>query len=74
MNAISVECYSGYKGEQLPRRFTLGDHAFEVVAVEDQWYSPSAEFFKARADDGNNYILRHDNEKDCWTLEAFSRR
>jgi hypothetical protein len=74
MNKISVECYAGYKGEQSPRRFTLGAHAFDVVEMEDQWYGPSAQFFKARADDGNSYILRYDNEQDCWTLEAFRRR
>jgi hypothetical protein len=36
----------------------------------DQWYGPDATFFKVRADDGNQYILRKAAD-DEWTLEAF---
>ena len=71
MSEIKVECYAGYKGDQRPQRFILGDRAFEVKAVEDQWYGPSAQYFRVQADDGNIYILRHDEEKDFWTLDAF---
>lgn len=68
-----VECYAGYKGEQYPRRFTLRDLTLEVEEIEDQWYSPSSQYFRVRAGDGNIYVLRHDQEKDFWTLDAFRR-
>jgi hypothetical protein len=74
MSEIKVECYAGYKGEQYPRRFFLGKQILEIKEVEDQWYSPSSQYFRVRAGDGNVYILRHDQEQDCWRLDAFRRK
>ena len=73
MNAIQVECYAGYKADQRPLRFTMGDQKLEVSEVEDQWYSPTSRHFRVRASDGNVYILRHDEEQDRWSLDAFRR-
>ena len=74
MSEIKVDCYAGYKGEQYPQRFTLRERILEVEEVEDQWYSPSSQYFRVRASDGNIYILRHDQEPDRWGLDAFRRR
>ena len=71
MPEITVESYSGYKVNQRPVRFTLGKQTLEVVSVEDQWYSPDCVYFRVRADDGNVYVLRHDEETDRWSLHAF---
>ncbi len=73
MNVIHVESYSGYRADQRPSRFVLGNRVYSVERVEDQWYSPSAIYFRVCADDGNIYVLRHDEECDVWTLEAFRR-
>lgn len=73
MSDVKVECYSGYKGEERPQRFRLGAQMLEVVTIEDQWYGPSAQFFRVLAGDGNLYILRHDQELQRWTLNAFRR-
>jgi hypothetical protein len=73
MNEIKVECYAGYISDQRPLRFILGERILEVKEVEDQWYSPSSRHFKVRASDGNVYILRHDEEQDRWSLDAFRR-
>jgi len=73
MSEIRVECYAGHKADQRPLRFTLGDQILEVRDIEDQWYSPSACYFKVRANDGNLYILRHNEEEDRWTLDAFRK-
>jgi len=73
MSSIRVECYSGYRGEERPVRFTLGEHTLEVQGIEDQWYSPGATYFRLVADDGNIYILRHDEIADIWTLEGYRR-
>ncbi len=70
---IKVECYAGYKAEQRPVRFTLGKQVLEVVEVDDQWYSPSSRYFRVQASDGNIYILRYDEDEDCWSLDAFRR-
>lgn len=71
MNEIQVECYAGYRADQRPLRFTLGGRVYQVEEVDDQWYSPSAMYFRVRTDDGNIYVLRHDEVHDTWTLDAF---
>ena len=71
MSEIRVECYAGYRADQRPLRFILRGRVFEVELVEDQWYAPAAIYFRVRADDGNFYVLRHDEVQDAWTLDAF---
>jgi hypothetical protein len=73
MSELKVESYAGYKGDQYPRRFMLGEKILEVDEVEDQWYSPSSQYFRVRAGDGNIYVLRHDQELQHWSLESFRR-
>jgi hypothetical protein len=70
---VDVVCCSGYKGDQRPVRFRLGDQDHFVEAVLDQWYGPDDVFFKVQAEDGNIYILRHPaSEPDGgWSLESF---
>ncbi len=71
MLTLDVDCYAGYRADERPLRFTLRGRTFAVVAVDDRWYEPEAIYFRVRADDGNLYILRHDEAKDLWTLDAF---
>jgi hypothetical protein len=71
MSEIRVECYAGYRADQRPLRFLLCGRLFEIREVEDQWYSPGAIYFRVRAEDGNFYVLRHDEIQDVWTLDAF---
>ena len=72
---IRVECYSGYKADERPLRFYLGEKGYTVSEIIDQWYDPLAIYFRVRADDGNQYILRHTDkgQEDIWTLESFTR-
>lgn len=69
--AVTVECYAGQRADERPLRFTLSGRKYEVTEVDDQWYSPGAKYFRLRADDGNLYVLRHDERQDVWTLEGF---
>lgn len=64
--AVRVECYSGYRGEEAPRRFFPGDRTVEVVEVLDRWLTPDHRYFKVRGDDGDVHVLRHDPEADVW--------
>jgi hypothetical protein len=68
---IRVECHAGYRADERPLRFVLRGRLFEVSEVEDRWYSPGATYFRVRAEDGNFYVLRHDEGMDVWTLDAF---
>lgn len=70
-SAVTVECYAGHQADERPVRFTLSGRQYEVAEVDDQWYSPDAKYFRVRADDGNLYVLRHNEREDVWTLEGF---
>jgi hypothetical protein len=37
---ISVECYAGYRGEEEPRAFKLGERRFAVLEILDRWLAP----------------------------------
>jgi len=69
-----VVCYSGYRGDERPVRFRLSGQDYFVEELLDQWYGPDDVFYKVRADDGNLYILRHNEREDEWSLESFRRR
>ena len=71
MKRVSVECYAGYRAVERPMRLTLGEQTLEIAEVEDRWYSPGAVYFRVKAEDGNFYILRHDEGMDSWTLDGF---
>ena len=43
---IHVDEYSGHTVNQRPRSFALDDQLYEIAAVLDQWYEPSAMYFK----------------------------
>lgn len=72
---IRVTTYSGYKADERPLQFELGERNYSVLEILDRWYSPSGDYFRVRADDGNVYILRHDwaGDESLWTLEGFRR-
>jgi hypothetical protein len=71
MSQMHVECYAGHKADERPLRFVLRGRQFEVHELDGQWYSPDATYFRVRADDGNFYVLRHDEAQDFWTLDGF---
>jgi uncharacterized protein (UPF0128 family) len=71
---IKVESYSGYRADERPVRFVMSGRTYEVIEVEDRWYSPQAMYFRVVASDGNRYVLCHDEELDLWSLEAFRAR
>ncbi len=70
---LRVECHAGYRADERPRRFFIGDRPVEVVAVLDSWIGPDHRYFKLRGDDGDVYILRHDTSADRWQLTMFER-
>jgi hypothetical protein len=71
---IRVQCYAGHRGEEEPRTFDLGDRRLEVMEIIDRWHAPDHRYFKVQADDGNVYILRHDEGAGEWEMTSFTRR
>jgi len=72
VDALRVECYSGYRGEETPRRFEEGERRVEVTHVLDRWLAPDHRYFKCRGSDESVYILRYDVDGDCWELTLFA--
>lgn len=71
---VRVECYAGYRGEETPRRFALGERRVEVASILDSWLAPDHRYFKLSAKDGGLYILRHDIVHQRWELTLFDAR
>lgn len=70
---VQAECYAGRKADERPVRFQLDDHEYMIEEVLDSWHGPEHVFFKVRADDGNDYILRHQTSvpDGDWELVSF---
>ena len=68
---VRVSCHAGYRGEETPVAFRLGERTVTVEEVLDRWLSPDHRYFKIRGDDRSIYILRHDSEKWVWELVFF---
>ncbi len=64
---VRVETHSGYKADEYPKRFWIGDSALDVVEVEDRWYSPGCSYFRVFAGDAARYLLRRDEKSGGWT-------
>jgi hypothetical protein len=68
--SIEVDAHYGYKPNERPRQFVLDDQAYQIRAVLEQSYEPSAIYFKVLSTDGKRYLLRYDSEADDWTLQS----
>ena len=68
---IRVECYSGYRGEETPRRFWLNNKRLTIIYVLDRWLDPEHRYFKVLAEDNATYILRHDTMSSKWNLTLY---
>jgi hypothetical protein len=72
---IKVECHSGYKADEYPRCFYLGENKFDIIEITDRWYQsdlnpewPASNYFKAETTSGKQFIIKHDLEKDLWYI------
>ena len=68
---IAVECYAGHRGEQTPHMLILADRQIAVAELLDAWLAPDHRYFKLRGEDGDTYIVRHDEHRGVWELTMF---
>ena len=68
---VGVECYAGHRGEQTPRTLILGDCRVAVAEVVDAWLALDYRYFKLTGEDGDTYLVRHDERSDTWELTMF---
>jgi hypothetical protein len=70
LTRLYVDSYSGYKANERPQQFVLDEEIYDIAAVLDQWYEPSATYFKVQSTEGKTYLLRYDEQEDEWTLQS----
>jgi hypothetical protein len=70
--AARVECYAGYRGDEEPRRFFVGEHPVKVVEIVDRWLAPDHRYFKVEGSDRRVYMLRHFEEDDEWDVTELA--
>jgi hypothetical protein len=68
---VRVVCYEGYKAEEAPRAFMLGERRVEVVRILDRWRGEDHEYVKLDGSDGARYILRYDRSRDEWEIQMM---
>ena len=68
---IRVDCYAGYRGEEAPRCFWMGDRKIEVRQLVDRWLAPDHRYIKILGDDEATYIIRHDAVSLGWELTFY---
>jgi hypothetical protein len=68
---VRVVCYEGYKAEETPRAFLLGERRVEVVRILDRWRGEDHEYVKLDGSDGALYILRYDHFRDGWEIQMM---
>lgn len=71
---IKVEFYSGYKGNEKPIRFFMGNRCVEVEQVVDRWYGENASYFRVLGNDENLYILKGPLAEGDWELVSFTHK
>lgn len=69
---IEVLCHAGYKGEERPIRFRLGETDHFIEEILDQWLGPGDAYFKVRVANDSVYTLRRSLLPDGgWALERY---
>jgi len=72
--ALKVECTVGLRGAAEPLAVWFGARRVGVRAIVDRWFAPTRRWFRIDADDGQLYVLRHDESTGEWDLAALTRR
>lgn len=72
---IAVDTHSGFKADERPTVFIWRGNRHIIAAITDRWYeggmqpgAPALNYFKVRADDGGQYVLRYNALFDAWAI------
>jgi hypothetical protein len=75
LTLIQVESCAGDTADEIPGRFQVDELWLGVEEILDRWYQveslpewPRAIYFKVRASDERQYLLKHDQDVNEWFL------
>ena len=69
---LEVIAYCGYRGEEVPRTFSLHTKRIEVVEIIDAWIEESPgdrvrkRFFKVEGSDGHAHLIYYHEQATAW--------
>jgi hypothetical protein len=69
---INVFAYSGFRGEETPRKFVLRGKRIEVVEIQDRWVEEglgdraTKRFFEVKGSDGGIHKIFYDEKRSEW--------
>ena len=65
---------AGPGGDLEPSVVWFGTRRVGVRAIVDRWFAPATRWFRIDGDDGQLYVVRHDEASGEWELAALTRR
>jgi hypothetical protein len=65
---VQVECYAGSRADEEPRVIEIDGRRLRVLGIARRWQDVDARYFQVRLEDGDRYVLRHDERVDEWTV------
>lgn len=68
---IDIVAYSGYKANERPLYFVLGEKRVGVKAIMKRWIDEDHDYFQVLAEDGKTYVIKRDRDRDLWFLERI---
>jgi len=71
---VEVGTYVDERGVETPLRVRFGSHEIEVTESVDQWPSVDYRYFKVKGNDGDVYIIRHNETNGDWELIMYEHR
>jgi hypothetical protein len=73
---VSVIAYSGYRGEETPKKFTYHGKEIEVIEILGRWIEEefvnkaTRRFFRVKGSEGPIYKIYYDDVKLEWFLNV----
>jgi hypothetical protein len=71
---IKVNAYSGYRGDEKPRSFSLHDQEIEIIEILSMWIEEDIKskarkrYFRVKGNDGYIHKIYCDENKKDWFL------
>ncbi|MBN1996870.1 hypothetical protein JW935_04900 [candidate division KSB1 bacterium] len=72
---LTVQCYSGYRGDERPVSFVYEDKTYEIIEIVDRWVEGSLEtekpfvyYFRVLTTMDEFFILRMDPAGGDWHI------
>ena len=72
---VKVQCHSGYKADEYPKKFIWDHVEFGIIEVIDRWYEGyrtsghgTVHYYRVRTELRGSFLLKHEVENNQWFL------